>query len=234
MVTRRTQIAFGLLEGTEAEGLSRRTRIYKSCLKAILDGRLWPGARLPSARELAREWKVARNTIDEALLQLQADGLLERRVGDGTYVAERLPARLAEAPRAPRPASRAGQLALEKFSEGARTAVGTHVPHGMPRPRAFLGAFAATDLFPLRTWQRLTARRLRDGRRLLGYFPSMGYAPLREAASRYLALSRGIVCAPEQVMILTSAMQAVDLIARVLLDHGDQAWVEEGGYPNVR
>jgi GntR family transcriptional regulator/MocR family aminotransferase len=226
--------AVTLIDGAEAAGLSRRSRVYKSCLKAILDGRLWPGARMPAARELARAWEISRNTIDEALLQLQADGFLERRVGDGTYVAERLPGRLAEQPREPRAASRAGQRALERYSAGARTAVDSHVPHGMPRPRAILGAFPALDLFPLRLWQRLTARRLRDGRRLLGYFPSMGYEPLREATCRHLALTRGVVCTPEQVMILNSAMQALDLIVRVVIERGDEAWVEEGGYPNVR
>ena len=229
-----SRTALPLIGAAEAAGLSRRSRVYKSCLKAIIDGRLWPGARMPAARDLAREWGISRNTIDEALLQLAADGFLERRVGDGTYVAQQLPGRLAEQPREPRAASRAGQRALERFSAGARTAVDTHVAHGMPRPRAFLGAFPALELFPLRLWQRLTARRLRDGRRLLGYFPSMGYAPLREATCRHLALTRGVVCAPEQVMILNSAMQALDLIVRVVLERGDEACVEEGGYPNVR
>jgi len=230
-----TGAAFALIEGPEAARLSRRTLVYKSCLKAILDGRLWCGARLASARELARDWKIARNTIDEALMQLQDEGFLERRAGHGTYVAPELPARFTHGEiHKLRPASRAGQLAMETFSQWARSAVGSHVPHGAPRARAFLAGFPPPELFPLRAWQRLTSRRLRDGRRLLGYFPSMGYGPLREATARHLAVTRGVVCAPEQVMIVNSSMQALDLIARVLLDRGDEAWVEQGGYPNVR
>src|SRR6476619_4579810 len=108
--------AFALLDGPDAKGLPRRTLIYKSCLKALLDGRLPRGARLPSARELARQWKVARNTIDEALMQLQDEGFLARRTGDGTYVAEELPRIGREEPRRMRPASRAGQMAMETFS----------------------------------------------------------------------------------------------------------------------
>jgi len=42
--------AFALLEGPAVKGMPRRTLVYKSCLKAILDGRLPRGARLPSAR----------------------------------------------------------------------------------------------------------------------------------------------------------------------------------------
>lgn len=225
-----------LLEGPEVARLSKRTRVYKSCLKAILDGRLWQGVRLPSARDLAREWKISRNTVDEALLQLQADGFLERRVGDGTYVADRLPARLVGdmEPRKMRPASRASQMAMETFSVWAQSAVSSHVPHGAPRPRAFMGGFPALDHFPIDLWQRISARRIRsEGRALLTYFPTMGYGPLREAVARHLALNRGVVCSPDQVMILTSSIQGLDLIGRVLAERGDEAWVEEAGYPNV-
>ena len=227
---------FALLEGEDAARLTRRSLVYKSCLKAILDGRLWSGARLAAARELAREWKISRNTIDEALMQLQADGFLERRTGDGTYVARQLPGRFAEgAPRKMRPASRAGRIAVETFSTWARSAVDSHLPHGSPRPKAFVAGFPALDAFPLHVWQRITTRCLRgEARGLLNYFPSMGYGPLREATARYLALARGVVCSPDQVMILNSSIQGLDLIGRVLLERGDEAWVEEAGYPNVR
>jgi GntR family transcriptional regulator/MocR family aminotransferase len=56
---------------------------------------------------------------------------------------------------------------------------------------------------------------------------------LREAVARHLALARGVVCSPDQVMILTSSIQGLDLIGRVLVERGEEAWVEEGGYPNV-
>ena len=225
-----------LIEGEDAGRLSRRSLVYKSCLEAILDGRLWSGARLPAARELARAWKISRNTIDEALMQLQADGFLERRVGDGTYVARKLPADLLSSrPRKLRAASRAGRLAVENFSTWARSAVDTHVPHGAPRPKAFMAGFPAIDAFPLGLWQRLTTRVLRgEARGLLHYFPSMGYGPLREATARYLALTRGVICSPDQVMIVNSSIQALDLIGRVLLERGDEAWIEDAGYPNVR
>ena len=79
------------------------------------------------------------------------------------------------------------------------------------------------------------ARRLRaGGGGLLGYFPSLGHGPLREATARHLASSRGIACDPGQVMILNSSMQAVDLIARVLLERGDRAWIEDPCFPNLR
>ncbi|MGB7160184.1 MAG: GntR family transcriptional regulator [Tepidisphaeraceae bacterium] len=52
---------------------------------------LQPGDRLPSVRQLAQELAVNQNTILRVYERLTAEGLLERRHGDGTYVAERLP-----------------------------------------------------------------------------------------------------------------------------------------------
>jgi GntR family transcriptional regulator len=54
-------------------------------------GALAPGDRLPSVRQLARELLVNQNTILRVYERLTAEGLLERRQGDGTYVADTLP-----------------------------------------------------------------------------------------------------------------------------------------------
>lgn len=54
-------------------------------------GALLPGDRLPSVRQLAQELAVNQNTILRVYERLTAEGLLERRHGDGTYVADRLP-----------------------------------------------------------------------------------------------------------------------------------------------
>jgi hypothetical protein len=48
-----------------------------------------------------------------------------------------------------------------------------------------------------------------------------GAAALREAIASYLGLSRAVRCTPEQVVIVTSTQQAIDLAARLLLDPGD-------------
>src|SRR6201995_1677574 len=60
---------------------------------------LAPGDRLPSVRELAKELAVNPNTILRVYERLTAEGLLERRHGDGTYVADSLPRGQAKAQR---------------------------------------------------------------------------------------------------------------------------------------
>ena len=54
-------------------------------------GALKPGDRLPSVRALAAELTVNQNTILRVYERLTAEGLLERRHGDGTFVADHVP-----------------------------------------------------------------------------------------------------------------------------------------------
>ena len=53
----------------------------------IRAGRLAPGERLPSERDLARRLEVGRASVREAIAALQVAGLVETRPGSGTFVA---------------------------------------------------------------------------------------------------------------------------------------------------
>jgi GntR family transcriptional repressor for pyruvate dehydrogenase complex len=70
----------------------KKTRIYEEVVNQIhdliQDGRLKPGAQLPSERELAETFKVSRASVREALRALEAEGLVTSRTGMGTFVAE--------------------------------------------------------------------------------------------------------------------------------------------------
>jgi DNA-binding GntR family transcriptional regulator len=54
----------------------------------IASGELQPGDRIPSVVSLAQEYELAAGTVRKALAQLQRDGLVESRVGWGTFVAK--------------------------------------------------------------------------------------------------------------------------------------------------
>ncbi|MEP7183965.1 MAG: PLP-dependent aminotransferase family protein [Betaproteobacteria bacterium] len=224
-----------LQAGPGGSGLSLREQIYRACVAAMLDGRLKAGMRLPSARQLAADWRVSRNTVDDALAQLQSEGFVVRRVGAGTFVALDMPGSPTRAGRPRlRPPTALSRTALATASAWSRATSETYTPGSAPRPQAFVAGLPALDAFPFELWRRLVARRLRvSGRSLLGYLPSLGHGPLREATARHLATTRGVACAADQVMILNSTMQAADLIARVLLEHGDAAWVEDPCFPNL-
>ncbi len=57
---------------------------------------------------------------------------------------------------------------------------------------------------------------------------------LRRTLSDYLQVARAVRCEPDQIVITAGTQQAVDLAIRVLLEPGDEAWVEDPGYPMTR
>jgi DNA-binding transcriptional regulator YhcF (GntR family) len=86
-------------------------RIARDLRARIADGRLAPGDRVPSTRQLARRWNVALATATKALAELRREGLVEARPRAGTVVAER--------PAAPRPARPEGELTRERIVRAA-------------------------------------------------------------------------------------------------------------------
>ena len=213
-------------------GTPLRAQIYRDLRGAILDGRLRPGERLPSTRMLSSEMRVSRNTTEGAYEQLVAEGYLSRRVGSGTFVASSLPGR-------PLGASAVRRAATGSASSPGLSARGRALARSLacsdPRAiRAFGAGFPALDEFPSALWRRLTARRLRmAGTSLFGYGDPAGYPPLREAIARYVSESRGVRCRPEDVIVLTSSLQAIHLVADMLLDPGDPVWIENPFFPGA-
>ncbi len=75
------------------------TQLIAHLRERILDGRLPPGARLPTEMELARELQISRGTVRQALGALESEGLLDRTQRRGTFV-RRAPEAVAPAPQA--------------------------------------------------------------------------------------------------------------------------------------
>jgi DNA-binding FadR family transcriptional regulator len=80
----------------------RVEQVYEQIASRILDdirsGRLSPGERLPSERELARQLQVGRSSVREAIGVLQVDGIIETRPGAGSFVAADARRRLSDEP----------------------------------------------------------------------------------------------------------------------------------------
>ncbi|ABG03115.1 transcriptional regulator, GntR family [Rubrobacter xylanophilus DSM 9941] len=211
-------------------------QLYEGLRGAILGGRLSPGARLPSTRELAAGLGVSRNTATSAYVQLLAEGYLEGRVGSGTYVARSLPDDLLRARPGPgREAAGAGAERALSRRGGLLAATPTTTARDAGAPRAFRPGVPALDRFPFELWRQLASRFWRrPPPGLLGYGDPAGYAPLRAEISAYLRAARAVRCSPEQVIVVSGSQQALDLAARVLLDPGDAAWVEDPGYMGAR
>ena len=210
-------------------------RIYHALKSGIRAGRLGPAARLPSTRALASDLGVSRNTVMLAYEQLVAEGYVVSRDRSTTSVAGALPPRALPASFTPRGESQ------PRISSYARrlTRNPTMPPSGSYASRPglrydFRYGRPAVDEFPREIWRRLLAARAkRTARDALGYASPAGYGPLREALGEYLRRARGLSCDAEQIVIVNGSQQGIDLTARVLLDPGDGAIVEEPHYPGA-
>jgi len=206
--------------------------LYEELRSAVLDGRLKPGSRLPSTRDLSNRYGVARGTVVTVFEQLRAEGYLEGKVGAGTYVSRRLPEDLLQAKSSPIPAAVAESRPrlLSQFAQRLPPS-----PRGtIPRIRAFRIATPAVDSFPLKLWADIATRRMRKATRsLLTDDDPAGYRPLREAIADYLGAARAVRCTAEQVIILAGIQQALDVTARLLLDPGDAVCAEDPCFPGV-
>jgi len=76
------------------QSLDLHLRVQRALRSLILDGALQPGARLPATRTLSRSLGLARDTVENAYVQLHRDGFIVRRSGSGSYVSEAVGAEL--------------------------------------------------------------------------------------------------------------------------------------------
>jgi GntR family transcriptional regulator / MocR family aminotransferase len=249
--------AFELILSTRDPETPAYRWIYGALRTDILEGRLRPGSRLPSSRDLALQYRLSRGTIVSAFEQLKSEGYIEGSIGSGSYVSKVVPEQLlqvATARAATPSASHLSSVALAKgearqrsmaqlqpfrsdvrrvqrnVSDYARR-LEAYPPLDLRHSRAFRAYVPALDLFPTTLWARIAARRVRTATAaLLLSCDSLGYPPLREAIADYLRRSRGVRCSPEQVAIVSGVQEAMDLTARLFLNPGDRLCMENPGY----
>ncbi len=209
-------------------------QLYLALREILLSGGLRAGERLPATRTLANETGVSRTTVIDAVDRLVSEGMLETRVGAGTFVTDSLEKQRPSMNVAP-PESRnlpKPRVSYTISHANERFANRAWLPH---RAGAFVTALPALDAFPMAHWSRISARHLRGDRsNVMGYGEPKGYAPLRRAIATHLRALKGISCDPEQIYITTGAQHAFSLIGRLFLNPGDKVWIENPGASGAR
>ena len=199
-------------------------KMYAQIRAAIVAGRLRPGERLPSSRELARRLAVSRTTVGVAYDRLLAEGFVCGRIGAGTFVSAaphpRLEDRPRDSPLRPRP-----------------------VWDRLPPPLVMSDLAPAFDFragvpdasrFPYATWRALLTAQMRPAAVGSGsHIDAAGLDALRIAIARHVGVSRAVRAAADDVFVTSGSQQAIDLVVRVLLEPGDAVAVEDPGYPPV-
>ena len=231
------------IELDRCQGLTRQ--LYDALRQRVLDGRLVSGTRLPASRDLAAALSISRNSVVRAYDQLYAEGFIESRVGDGTYVAQlptakKLSTKLStgfSTGLSPTLSTNAANLPENLDDEvihsaGVERIKTNHLsqPPSGP-PRAFRVGVPAFDLFPFEVWAKLNGVFWRKpDLEQLCYGDPAGDARLRGLIAAYLRSSRGLQCTAEQIVITSGAQQAISLCAQLLVEPGDAVAVENPGY----
>ncbi|WP_249678887.1 PLP-dependent aminotransferase family protein [Pseudomonas abieticivorans] len=228
-------------------GLSRQ--LYQALRQRVLEGQLGGGTRMPASRDLAAALGISRNTVMRAYDQLYAEGFIEGRVGDGTYVAQlahiggpakKLSTKLStglslglSTGLSTISSEITGVTSSKKAETRALENLETHhlPPFRQGAPRAFRVGLPAMDLFPFEVWAKLYGAFWRNpDLARLGYGDPAGEPKLRQLIAAYLRSSRGMNCTAEQIVITSGAQEAIGLCAQLLLDAGDRVAIENPGY----
>lgn len=199
-------------------------QVANAIAKAIADRQLAAGDALPSSRDLAGHFNVARNTVLSALAVLSDDGLIVTKPGMGSFVAPQTASREVSDHRTD------PTFAITKWAQRLPQVTTVVEPdRGMQydcRP-----GLPDLQTIPFDEWRRSAVRKLKTLRTLIGsYGEPEGDIELRQEIGRYVARSRGVKCGTDNLIVTSGAQQAFDLIARVLVEPGISVAVEEPGY----
>ena len=181
-------------------------QVYGQFRAGILSGALAAGQRLPSTRSLAEELSVSRNVVLEAYEQLMAEGFIAGRHGSGTYVA-----------------AGAGLLGADGLMQPDEEPTAD-----TPKLIDFRTGVPAVGLVPRKKLARIFHAVCLDApSSVWGYAAPEGCRELRQALSRYLFRTRGVICSPGHIIVTTGASQGVSLCAKLLTAPGDEVLVED-------
>jgi GntR family transcriptional regulator / MocR family aminotransferase len=214
-------------------------QIYRALRAAILSGALPPHTRLSSTRSLAQEAGVSRNTVVIAYEQLLAEGYIVGQLGSGTFVAPEIPDvahTVVERTRIADAADDASAYDCSAYATRARMAPSPVMKRRMSAIRYdFRYGLPDLEAFPFDIWRKLLARHLRaTAAEPLMYGAPEGSMRLREAITGYVRRARGVQCDPDQVVVVNGSQQALDLIARTLIDPDDVLVIENPNYLGAR
>ncbi|MGY8812098.1 MAG: MocR-like pyridoxine biosynthesis transcription factor PdxR [Pseudomonadales bacterium] len=192
-------------------------QIRSSIADAIRQGHLYAGARLPSWRDLAAQLGVSRGTVKAAYDRLTDEQLIVSRGAAGTFVASALPA-------APKIAVGIARLPLPELYQDLESA-----------PKLFQIGVPAQDSFPFKLWSRILLRGARQAAaETLRYPDPRGELVLRKEIAAYLAVSRGLLCSADQIIITSGYAGALGITLHLLQLDSRKVWIEDPGYPLTR
>lgn len=206
----------------------------------VISEQLPPGTKLPSSRELAESTGVFRCTASKVYKLLEFRQYIETLPAKGTFVRREITG----GPLPPVVDHRIGTESSDPpVPSAALSRYGERIVSSQSIEPAHIELFAelnysapAQEHLPLGKWHEIlvqTARKRHFSERSYGHEP-LGTERLRRGLADYVLRARGIRCSYEQIALFSGAQAALDLLARLFLNDGDAAAVEDPGFPGVR
>ncbi|SFD82929.1 GntR family transcriptional regulator, regulator for abcA and norABC [Paenibacillus catalpae] len=200
--------------------------LYRQIIDYVRDkierGEWPPGSRIPTERAIAKAFDVNRSTVVQAFAELAAEGLIVGKSGSGTIVAAIMGDQ--NIPKLPDWESyvktgvhRPNQRTIQDINHAEFIPDIIRLGTGEPSP----------DLYP-QAMERILLQmpsQMKD----FGYPEPRGLYTLREEISRHMA-QYGVKVSPDSVLIVSGALQALQLIALGLLKNGSSVLTESPSY----
>ncbi|MBC9881728.1 PLP-dependent aminotransferase family protein [Bradyrhizobium sp. INPA01-394B] len=194
--------------------------------RCILCGTFPAGTQFLGSREIARELGCSRTVVLTAWDLLYAEGYLESTPRGSVMVAavatSHAEPSVESAGGAPYHASKRWQSLLGRDYETNWSSV-------------FAPGAPDISTFPFKEWSRLLRLTWQNPREQECLdLPAEGHPRLRSEIANFLGSVRGLVCSPEEVVVTSGTSAALDFCSRMILDPGDEVWVEEPGFVEAR
>ncbi|MGG1660637.1 PLP-dependent aminotransferase family protein [Brevibacillus sp. NRS-1366] len=185
----------------------------------------WPvKSKLPTQRALALAFQVNRSTVVTALEELKAEGLIESTIGSGTIVSNNTWSLLTTNP----PPDWMGYVQSGMHLPNMPTIQMINRYEPDPSYTRLGTGELSPKLIPTKQMEEVLIG-LRKKMTMLGYSEPKGLLPLRQAISRHLR-SRGVEAAPGSILVVSGALQALQLISLGILHRGSAILLEQQSY----
>lgn len=168
------------------------TQIIEAIKNQLYHDQIAAGDRLPSVRKLAASLQISRTTVESAYNQLVADGYLQNEPKRGYFAA-----------------------ALAGLRQHSDAPVTQSIEPPAVRYN-FANNYIDPAAFPAELWRRYLNRALKNKNLLAGYGEPQGETALRRTLAKYSAAARGVICAPEQIVIGAGVQSLLQILIDIL------------------
>lgn len=199
-------------------------QIYEQLKEKIMAGTFKEGDRLTSTRVFAKNFCVARNTVENAYSQLCLEGYVLNKPGSG-FIVQSMNDHLLSSVQQNDLVQESQYANLDRLS--------------LEEPEVYLYDFQYGNLdipFPYSLWRRFTTEVLLsfDAQRINSYNDKQGELDLRIEIMKYLQEARAVSCTPDQIVLCCGTQYALDMICKLFSDDGRKLAMEEPGYNGAR